>query len=64
MQRNALTGRALKSPRHRLMSLRGHVDVAVEERARLGITDGVIRLSVGLEDPSDLWADLQAALAP
>ena len=32
------------------------------ERARLGITDGVIRLSVGLEDVRDLESDLLSAL--
>ncbi len=34
-----------------------------EERYRLGITDGVVRLSVGIEDVADLVADLQQALA-
>jgi cystathionine beta-lyase/cystathionine gamma-synthase len=29
---------------------------------RLGITPGLIRLSVGLEDPKDLWSDLSQAL--
>ena len=29
---------------------------------RLGITPGLIRLSVGLEDVEDLWADLAQAL--
>ena len=29
---------------------------------RLGITPGLIRLSVGLEDPEDLWSDLSLAL--
>ena len=32
-------------------------------KAELGITDGLLRLSVGLEDPEDLWADLVNALA-
>ncbi len=32
------------------------------ERARRGITDGMVRLSVGLEDVEDLWADLKQAL--
>jgi O-succinylhomoserine sulfhydrylase len=32
-------------------------------RAQQGITDGMVRLSVGLEDPADLEADLQRALA-
>ncbi|GBR49318.1 O-succinylhomoserine sulfhydrylase [Neokomagataea thailandica] len=36
-----------------------HMRVAPEERARLGITDGAIRLSVGLEDPEDLINDLR-----
>ena len=31
---------------------------------RLGVTPGLIRLSVGLEDPEDLWADLDRALEP
>ncbi len=31
---------------------------------RLGVTPGLIRLSVGLEDPEDLWADLDQALEP
>ncbi len=39
-----------------------HMRIGVEERARLGITDGVIRLSVGLEDPADLIDDLDRAL--
>jgi O-succinylhomoserine sulfhydrylase len=34
-----------------------------EERARLGITEDLLRLSVGLEDPEDLIADLEQALA-
>ena len=40
-----------------------HANLAPEERARLGITDGLIRLSVGLETPADLIADLDQALA-
>jgi O-succinylhomoserine sulfhydrylase len=39
-----------------------HMRIGAEERARLGITEGVIRLSVGLEDPADLQADLAAGL--
>ncbi len=39
-----------------------HMRIGAEERARLGITDGVIRLSVGLEDPADLIDDLSQAL--
>jgi O-succinylhomoserine sulfhydrylase len=40
-----------------------HMKIGVEERARLGITDGVVRLSVGLEDVEDLKEDLGQALA-
>jgi O-succinylhomoserine sulfhydrylase len=39
-----------------------HMRVGAEERARLGITDGTVRLSVGLEDVEDLIDDLAAAL--
>jgi O-succinylhomoserine sulfhydrylase len=39
-----------------------HMRIGAEERGRLGITDGVIRLSVGLEDVRDLAADLTQAL--
>ena len=40
-----------------------HWSVGAEARAAAGITDGVIRLSVGLEDPVDLREDLAGALA-
>ena len=40
-----------------------HADVDEAERQRVGITDGLVRLSVGLEDAEDLIADLSAALA-
>jgi methionine-gamma-lyase len=33
-----------------------------EDRLRGGITDGLMRLSVGIEDVADLWADLDRAL--
>jgi len=33
-----------------------------EERAALGISDGLIRMSVGLEDNEDLIEDLSSAL--
>jgi O-succinylhomoserine sulfhydrylase len=39
-----------------------HMRIGPEERAKLGITDGVIRLSVGLEDVEDLKDDLTQAL--
>ena len=37
-------------------------DMDPAERQRVGITDGLVRLSVGLEDPEDLIADLRQAL--
>ncbi len=40
-----------------------HADVPVEKRQEVGITDGLIRLSVGLEAPEDIIADLEQALA-
>jgi cystathionine beta-lyase/cystathionine gamma-synthase len=39
-----------------------HADVDEAERKRVGITDGLVRLSTGLEDVEDLIADLQQAL--
>ncbi|HTR15435.1 MAG TPA: O-succinylhomoserine sulfhydrylase [Acetobacteraceae bacterium] len=39
-----------------------HMRIGAEERARLGISDGVIRLSVGLEDVQDLRDDLARGL--
>ena len=40
-----------------------HASVPPERRALLGITDGLIRISVGIEDVEDLQADLAQALA-
>lgn len=40
-----------------------HHRLKPEERSALGIDDGLVRLSVGLEDPADLIADLDQALA-
>jgi len=40
-----------------------HSSLPVELRARLGITDNLVRLSVGIEDINDLIADLDQALA-
>jgi cystathionine beta-lyase/cystathionine gamma-synthase len=39
-----------------------HLAVPVEQRLATGITDGLIRISVGLENPDDLIADLRQAL--
>ena len=40
-----------------------HGDVPREIRERTGISDGLVRLSVGLENPADIIADLESALA-
>jgi cystathionine gamma-synthase len=40
-----------------------HASMTPDARLRAGITDGVIRLSIGIEDPKDLVADLDQALA-
>ena len=40
-----------------------HASIPAETRARIGIADSLIRLSVGIEDPDDLIADLDRALA-
>jgi O-succinylhomoserine sulfhydrylase len=39
-----------------------HARITPEERARAGITEGLLRLSVGLEDLADLKADIERAL--
>ena len=39
-----------------------HASLTESERAALGIGDGLIRLSVGLEEPADIIADLEQAL--
>ncbi|MEN2323044.1 aminotransferase class I/II-fold pyridoxal phosphate-dependent enzyme [Lentilactobacillus otakiensis] len=43
-------------------SLQTHSDMAKEDRLKLGITDELLRLSTGLENPKDLAADLTQAL--
>ncbi len=40
-----------------------HASIPAEQRAALGIHDGLVRLSVGLESVDDLWTDLQQALS-
>jgi methionine-gamma-lyase len=40
-----------------------HASMGSHARARAGITDGLVRLSVGIENPGDLISDLQNALA-
>jgi cystathionine beta-lyase/cystathionine gamma-synthase len=40
-----------------------HLGLTPEERARLGVTDDLIRVSVGIESPDELIADFEQALA-
>ena len=40
-----------------------HASVTAEARERLGITEGLVRISVGIEDTDDVIADLDQALA-
>jgi cystathionine beta-lyase/cystathionine gamma-synthase len=40
-----------------------HASVPAEKRAALGLTDGLVRISAGIEDIDDLLADLDQALA-
>ena len=39
-----------------------HASVPPERRAKIGLTDGMVRISAGVEDPADLIADLAQAL--
>ena len=40
-----------------------HASVPADKRAELGITDGLVRISAGIEDLADLLADTEQALA-
>ncbi len=46
-----------------LPALMTHASIPAERRLEIGITDGLIRISVGIEDVEDLIADLEHALA-
>jgi cystathionine beta-lyase/cystathionine gamma-synthase len=39
-----------------------HASVPPERRAKIGLTDGLVRISAGIEDPADLIEDLEQAL--
>ncbi len=39
-----------------------HGSIPKAERAKIGVVDGLVRISVGIEDPDDLIADLERAL--
>ncbi len=44
-------------------ALMTHASVPKEMRERTGLTDGLIRISVGIEDVEDQWRDLQSAFS-
>ena len=39
-----------------------HASVSAQARAEMGVSEGLLRLNVGLEDPADLIEDLDQAL--
>ena len=39
-----------------------HSKLSIEDRFKVGISEGMIRLSIGLEHPKDIWADLKQAI--
>src|SRR5690606_11875995 len=39
-----------------------HQRLSLDQRAALGITPGLVRVSIGIEDPDDLLADIRQAL--
>jgi cystathionine gamma-synthase/cystathionine gamma-lyase len=43
-------------------ALMTHASIPADVRASLGISDGLVRLSVGIEHVEDLWSDLEQAL--
>lgn len=46
-----------------LPAFTSHLQLGPEGRAKAGIPEGTVRLSVGIEDVDDLWQDLEQALA-
>ena len=40
-----------------------HSKLTPEQRAEVGISDGLIRLSIGLEHVEDIWEDVEQALS-
>lgn len=39
-----------------------HASISPQERQKIGIDDGLVRISVGIEDKDDLWRDLEQAI--
>ena len=44
-------------------AMASHRDISPKQRERMGISDSLVRLSVGIEDADDIIADLDQALA-
>ena len=66
MSRRCRTRRGAASIYHTLVmqpARVSHAGLTPEERARLGISDRLIRVSVGIESADDLCADFEQALA-
>ena len=40
-----------------------HASIPPDQRARIGVTDGLVRISVGIEDVEDILADIEQALS-
>ena len=51
-------GRLIEQP-----AIMSYFEMTPEERMAIGIEDGLVRLSVGIEDPRDILSDLENALA-
>ena len=45
-----------------LPAFTSHIQLGPEGRAKAGIPEGLVRMSVGIEDVDDLWSDLDQAL--
>jgi cystathionine beta-lyase/cystathionine gamma-synthase len=39
-----------------------HASIPPEQRRKIGVTDGLVRISVGLEDVNDIISDMKQAL--
>ena len=46
-----------------ILALQTHASVPIDMREAMGLTEGLVRLSVGIEDLEDLTQDLDQALA-
>ena len=56
------TNPAKMIPNSAVIATTTHMRIGAEERAKLGIGDGTVRISVGLEDADDIIGDLVQAL--